>query len=235
MLAYTFTLKFSEYYPIVNAVPVPDFAAGEPAATIDAPKSSGRSALYNVSRHHDLHAHIRQIYYDFKHLGYFDLYGASCFAISTLVARILRSKGYDTEVRGCHAIFSKAGEDFYLGYKGYARPGQVEGHVVCIANGNIVLDFGLGSVKKHYKNNFYRAIACVASNYGPVLATLELDSGIHVQWRTDWVGAEVDSELVNQEPYLQPILEKYESYRKNRIGYLIKNMFKGTQSRSTFI
>jgi len=191
--------------------------------------------LYNLPRHHDLHGHIRQIYYDFKQLGYFDQYGTSCFAMAALTAKILRAKGYDTEIRACHAVFSNANEEFLLGYKGYAQANQIEGHVVCVVNGNIVLDFGLGSVKKHYKGNFYRAIACVASNYGPVLAAVELDNGVSAQWRTDWVGSEIEAELIKQEPYLQAILAKYESYRKNRIGYLIQNMFRGAKSKGVLI
>ncbi|GGD00906.1 hypothetical protein GCM10011396_55620 [Undibacterium terreum] len=196
------------------------------------------SALHNIPKHHELHGHIRQIYYDFKHLGYFDQYGSSCFAMAALTARILRAKGYDTEVRGCHAIFRNDNKEFYLGYQGYTQPGQVEGHVVCVVNGingNIVLDFGLGNVRKHYKGYFYRAVACIASNSGPVLASVDFGNGINVQWRTDWVGPEVEGELVKQEPYLLPILAKYESYRQNRLGYLVRNIFSGPNSRATLI
>ncbi|MES2071810.1 MAG: hypothetical protein V4488_15755 [Pseudomonadota bacterium] len=219
----------------MTAIPVPDFAENQPAIAVDAPKFKGKSALYNVPRQHELHGHVRQMYDDLKHLGYFDLYGTSCFAMAALAAQLLRAQGYATEVKGCHAIFSNASGDFYLGYQGYARPGQVEGHVVCVVNGNIVLDFGLGNVKSHYQGNFYRAIACAASNYGPVLATLEFDNGVSAQWRTDWVGPGIEAELQKQEPALQIILAKLESYRKNRIAYLVKHLFSNTQSKGLLI
>jgi hypothetical protein len=219
----------------VSVVSISDLASSLQVSSTEAPRPAAKSALHNIPKQHELHGQIRQIYYDFKQLGYFDLYGSICFAMAALTARILRAKGYDTEVKGCHAIFSNPNEDFYLGYEGYAKAGQVEGHVVCVVNGNILLDFGLGNVRKHYQGNFYRAIACAASNNGPVLAAVDFGNGVRAQWRTDWVGPLIDAELVNQEALLLPILAKYESYSKNRIAYLVKNIFKSTQSRGLLI
>ncbi len=219
----------------MSAVSISDLALGGQTASLPPSRAAAKSALHNMPKQHELHGEIRQIYYDFKQLGYFDLYGSICFAMAALTAKILRAKGYDTEVKGCYAIFSNPDEDYYLGYKGYAKADQVEGHVVCIVDGNTMLDFGLGNVRKHYQGNFYRAIACAASDDGPLLAALDFGNGVRAQWRTDWVGPQIEAELVNQEALLLPILEKYESYSKNRIGYLIKNIFRGTKSRGLLI
>ncbi len=219
----------------MNTVPSPAFTATDPLAGAPLIKPFVQAALQNLPKDHAFHSDVRQLYEDFRQLAYFDRYGSVCFAMAALTAKILRARGHATEVKACHAIFSSADEEFYLGYKGYAEPGQVEGHVVCVVNGNIVLDFGLGNAARHYRENFYSAIACVASNYGPVLATSELPNGMRAQWRTDWTGPDIDAELKRQEPLLQPLLANYESYRKNRIGYLLRKLFTGTKSKGLLI
>ncbi|WP_394778128.1 hypothetical protein [Undibacterium sp.] len=219
----------------MNTVPAPRYPTEESPVGALRIKPFIQAALQNLPRNHEFHADVRQLYEDFKQLGYFDRYGSVCFAMAAMTAKILRAKGYSTEVKACHAIFSNAGEEFYLGYKGYTQPGQVEGHVVCLVNGNIVLDFGLGSAGRHFGKNFYSAIACVATNYGPVLATIELGNGMRAQWRTDWTGPDIEAELQRQEPLLQPLMANYNSYRNNRIGYLLHKLFMGKKSGGLLI
>lgn len=190
-----------------------------------------KSALLNLTKEQQLSGIIRQLYYDFKNLAYFDRYGASCFAMAALLSKLLTTKGYSARVQPCNAIFRHAGQEFLLGYQGYAFSGQVEGHVICVVDEKYVIDFGLGNVRKHFRENFYRAIACEMDVAAQQLASVILQNGVQVEWRTDWISPQVEIELKNQEPHLLPILETYERYKKNRIAFLIKRMFRNKSSR----
>ena len=59
-----------------------------------------------------------------------------------------------------------------------------------------------------------------------LLATLELHSGMHVDWQTDWISPKIEAELRLQEPYIEKPLVVYLRYQKNRIAHLIKKNLK---------
>ncbi|MES2047613.1 MAG: hypothetical protein V4447_04375 [Pseudomonadota bacterium] len=184
-----------------------------------------KSALLDLLKNNALSEDIKQIYYDFKYLKFFDDYGASCFAMAGLLCKLLNEKGYSARVQGCHSLIQKPGFDFHLGGEGFAKKEQIDGHVICIVDEAYLIDFGLGNVRKYFDELFFRCIACDLTPQENLLATLELESGMHVEWRTDWISPQIEVELRLQVPYIQQLLVVYHRYQKNRIAHLIqKNM-----------
>lgn len=191
-----------------------------------------KSALWNLSVEHRVSESIRRLYCDFRSLEYFDRYGGSCFAMAALLSELLNAKGYSARVQPCYAVVSYEEKNFFLGYKGYARPGQIDGHVVCVVDEKYIVDFGLGSIRKYFHKDFYRAIACEIKLDMPQLATLTLVNGARIEWRTDWISPQIEAELEKQKEYVQTIVQDYMHYKKNRITFLINRMFRGDDARS---
>lgn len=185
-----------------------------------------KSALLDLSQEAKLSKSIRQIYYDFKNLGYFDQYGSSCVAMAALLSNLLEKQGFNAKVQACYAIVKNPDQQFFLGYKGYAKTGQVEGHAVCIVNDRILIDFGLGNVRKDFDSQFHRAI-CSDIDMNPsqgYVARIHINEKTTIEWHTDWIPPDIANECMQQAPLLEPIISNYERYKKNRIAFLIEQL-----------
>ncbi|MFZ6747131.1 hypothetical protein ACO0LC_28260 [Undibacterium sp. JH2W] len=171
-------------------------------------------------------AHIlRQIADDFEILDFFQQYGSCCFAMSAMLAQLLTEKGYAARVQGCYAEIRQNNGIFYIGYKGFVHDNQKEGHAVCIVDEQYLIDFGLGTLRKFYAEDFAHALACEISGPSPVLGKLDLSDCTDVAWRTDWVSPMVELELQAQAATVERILNIYDDFQKNRMSYLIKKLF----------
>ncbi len=168
---------------------------------------------------------LRQIADDFEILDFFKHYGSCCFAMSAMLARILSEKGYATRVQGCYAEIKQNNGVFYIGYKGFVHEQQKEGHAVCIVEEQYLFDFGLGTLRKLYADDFSHALACEISGPSPVLGNLDLDNGAIITWRTDWISPMVSMELERQRGAVERLLSGYDDFQKNRMAYLIKKLF----------
>ncbi|MES2038418.1 MAG: hypothetical protein V4495_11300 [Pseudomonadota bacterium] len=186
------------------------------------------TAFLQVIKDAELARDLSRIADDFDILGFFHHFGSSCFAMSALLAQILTAKGYKARVQGCYAEIRQGNGVFYIGYQGFAHQGQKEGHVVCLVEDKYLVDFGLGTLKKHYAADFKPALACsLASNAdgAGVIAHLPLNDGIDMVWRNDWISPMVEAELRIQAPTVQRISAVFEDFQKNRVAHLVKKLF----------
>ena len=186
------------------------------------------TAFLQVVKDADLARDLSRIADDFDILGFFHHFGSSCFAMSALLAQILTAKGYKARVQGCYAEIRQGNGVFYIGYQGFAHQGQKEGHVVCLVDDKYLLDFGLGTLKKHYAADFKPALACplVSNADGTgVIAHLPLNDGIDMVWRTDWISPMVEAELRTQTPTVQRVFAVFDDFQKNRVAHLVKKLF----------
>jgi hypothetical protein len=186
-------------------------------------------AIKNINLAHDL----RQIADDFEILDFFKILGSSCFAMSAVLADILKEKGYTTRVQGCYAEIKQSNTVFYVGYKGFVHERQREGHAVCIVNEQYLVDFGLGTLRKFYSENFSKALASEVTGDETVLASLNLDHGVTIQWRKDWISPHVEEELLAQTESVNMILADYWDFQKNRMPYLIQKLFVSKNKQPT--
>lgn len=162
-------------------------------------------------------SHFAQSLYDhFYDLGWFYLhnFGAVCFLMASLVKRVARAHGYDARVESGHVEITAPDVHFSLGGKGYAKPGQIDGHAMCVINDRLILDFGLGNVRKGYRRDFPWALGC---EYQPrpaenILGAIVVPSGETVTWKNDWRSPGTDEELKNYEPAVEQLFQRYVSY-----------------------
>ena len=186
------------------------------------------TAFLQVVQEPDLARDLSRIADDFDILGFFHHFGGSCFAMSAMLAQILTAKGYSARVQACYGEIRKGNSVFYIGYQGFARQGQAEGHAVCLVEDKYLIDFGLGALRKHYAADFEPALACpLFKNAGGtgVIAHLPLAEGCDMVWRTDWISPMVKLALQAQAADVQSLLAIFDDFQKNRVAYLVKKLF----------
>jgi hypothetical protein len=156
-------------------------------------------------------ARLAEVLYDRMHdLGWLYLhnFGAACFLMAMLVRRVALAQGHAARVASCHVELAHAQGRFLLGARGYAKPGQVDGHAVCVVDESVVIDFGLGNVRRGYRRDFAWGVACDYQRDGAVLARLALP-GERVTWKDDWQTPHTQRELDRYAAAIEPLYQQY--------------------------
>ena len=154
------------------------------------------------------------LYDHFYDLGWLYLhnFGAACFLMASLAARVATGYGYRARVASCYAEIATGDSRYLLGAEGLAKPGQIDGHAVCILEESVMLDFGLGNVRRGYRRDFPWAIACDFNRQGVMLGGVAMPTGETVVWKDDWQSPGSAEELARYAPHLDQLYEQYESY-----------------------
>jgi hypothetical protein len=158
------------------------------------------------------HVHLVETLYDHFHdLGwlYLDYYGAVCFLMASLVRRAAIAYGFKARVQSCHVHVNKGGQVFVLGSPGYAAPGQIEGHAVCIVDEAVLVDFGLGGLRRNYRRDFYWGLACPLARAGAAIGQIDLSHGETVTWKDDWQTPDGPRELAKYEGMVEQLFQGY--------------------------
>ena len=159
--------------------------------------------------------HFAESVYDhFYDLGWLYLhnFGGVCFLMAALVARAATDFGYAARVESGYVEIHNGARTFLLGAQGMAAPDQVDGHAFCVVDESLILDFGLGNVRKGYRRDFHWALCC---DYRPVdgmLAQLALPGGDVISWKNDWRSPATDVELDKYQPLVERLFAHYDSY-----------------------
>lgn len=154
------------------------------------------------------------LYDHFYDLGWFYLhnFGAACFLMSSLVARVATGHGYRARVASCYTEIARGESRYMLGAEGFAQAGQIDGHAVCILEETMLIDFGLGNVRRGYRRDFPWAIACEYRPQGAMLGGIAMSTGETVIWKDDWQSPDSAEELARYAPHLDQLYRQYESY-----------------------
>lgn len=154
------------------------------------------------------------LYDHFYDLGWLYLYnyGGVCFLMASLVCRVAAAYGYDARVESGHVEIAKDNGVFSLGGQGFAGPGQIDGHACCVINDKLIIDFGLGNVRKGYRRDFPWALCCEYQPLGNVLGSIVMPSGETVTWKNDWRSPGTEEELKKYEPFVEQLFERYVSF-----------------------
>jgi hypothetical protein len=166
---------------------------------------------------------LSRIYHDFEYLNFFRDYGACCFAITHLLCFALKKKGYQVRPIACIDQINEKHRRFLLGVPGFAKPGQVEGHVVCLLEERYLIDFGLGNVRRYFDHDFVQAIAIECNPSATVYAELNIENKQHMTWEASTRDDAFESVMEREAAQLKLSMNRYIQYRKNRIGYSIRS------------
>lgn len=157
---------------------------------------------------HDFAATLYDCFYDLGWL-YLHNFGAACFLMASLVARVATALGYRARIESCYVEIAKGEGRYLLGAKGYAKPGQIDGHAVCILEECMLIDFGLGNVRRNYRRDFPWALACGYQPQAPMMGGIAMSCGETVIWKNDWQSPDTEAELARYAPHLDTLYQQY--------------------------
>ena len=140
---------------------------------------------------------------------YLHNFGSACFLVSSLARRLAELHGRRARIVSGQVEVNNQGSAFMLGGQGFAKPGQVDGHAVCVIDDALVLDFGLGNVRKSYRRDFYWGVIADYARDGAVFARLTLPDGVTMAWKDDWQSPNTEAELARYAPHIDDLAGKY--------------------------
>ncbi|MDB5916624.1 MAG: hypothetical protein JWR40_858 [Massilia sp.] len=150
---------------------------------------------------HDFVATLYDYFYDLGWL-YLHNFGAACFLMASLVARVAVAHGYRARIESCYVDIARGDGRYLLG-------GQIDGHAVCVLEECMLVDFGLGNVRRNYRRDFPWALACGYQPQAPVLGGIAMTSGETVTWKNDRQCPDAQAELARYAPHLDTLYQQY--------------------------
>ncbi|MGZ5199625.1 MAG: hypothetical protein ACXWC4_07610 [Telluria sp.] len=157
-------------------------------------------------------AEFAQLVYDRVYdMGWLYLhnFGSVCFLMASLVRRIAAAHGYDARVASCWVEITGPGIRYSLGAPGGAKQGQIDGHAAVVLNDRVILDFGLGNVRKGYRRDFAWGAVLDYRREGHMLGSLQTSRKEVVTWKDDWQSPATESELTRYAPFVEELYLQY--------------------------
>ena len=154
---------------------------------------------------------VETIYDHFYDIGWLYLhnFGSTCFLMASLVCRVAQAYGFKARVESCHVNVKGQNINYNLGSPGYAKPGQIEGHAVCIIDDVLLVDFGLGGARRTYRRDFYWGIALPYEQREEVMAHMTLPQGDSITWKNDWQTPDGPAEFAKYAPMLETLFQQF--------------------------
>lgn len=190
------------------------------------------SNFLNLIPDQEIHSLLQGIYSDFEYLHFFRDYGTYCVAITNLLCNALENKGYYARPFVCIDEINKDQNQFWLGAPGFAKPGQLDGHVVCLLEERYLIDFGLGNVRRYFDNDFLHAIAVECNINLPIYASLNIGHEKRINWHISANEEETKKIFEDKAQHLPHAFQDYLNYTKNRIAYSIQQQMRSKSNRS---
>ena len=154
---------------------------------------------------------VETLYDHFYDIGWLYLhnFGSTCFLMSSLVCRVAQGYGFNARVESCHVAIKGNNVNYNLGSPGYAKPGQIEGHAVCIIDDALLVDFGLGVVRRNYRRDFYWGLALPLEQRDEVMAHMTLPQGDSITWKNDWQTPDGPAEFAKYAPMVETLFQQF--------------------------
>lgn len=175
-----------------------------------------RSQQLFVQSEHASLANLGRILYDrIYDLGWLYLhnFGSTCYMMASLVRRLAELHGRSARVVHCYVEIDTPGPDgvnrYLIGAQGLAKPGQIDGHAACVIDDTLLLDFGLGSVRKHHQRDFYWGAIGDYRRHGAQIARVAMPGGQSVCWKDDWQSPDGAGELERCATMLDELTRQY--------------------------
>lgn len=166
-----------------------------------------------VSDVHDprLHHLVETMYDHFHDIGWLYLhnYGAVCFLMASLVRRVAVAYGFKARVELCHAEIKARDFEFHIGTPGYAAPGQIEGHAVCVIDEAVLVDFAVSCVRRNLRRDFYWGLAAEYAPHDAVMAGMDLPDGAKIIWKNDWQTPDGPGEFAKYEALVEELFQQF--------------------------
>jgi hypothetical protein len=159
----------------------------------------------------ELAAFGQQVYDHVFDMGWLYLhnFGSICFLMASLLQRIATAHGYEARIASCHVEVAAPGISYRLGSPGMAKPGQVDGHACVVIEERMMLDFGLGNVRKGYRRDFPWGVACDLKRDGAAFAGVAVTPNESATWLDDWQSPSTEAELAFYTSIVDKLFPQY--------------------------
>jgi DNA-binding transcriptional ArsR family regulator len=159
----------------------------------------------------DLAALGRVLYDRVYDMGWLYLhnFGSACFLMASIVRRLAEAHGHSARIASCYVEVSGGANRYLLGAQGFAKQGQIDGHAVCVIDDKVIIDFGLGNIRKNYRRDFAWGAVSDYRREGVVLGTMLVPSGETVAWKDDWQSPGTEAELARYAPHIEGLFADY--------------------------
>jgi DNA-binding transcriptional ArsR family regulator len=159
----------------------------------------------------DLAALGRVLYDRVYDMGWLYLhnFGSACFLMASIVRRLAEAHGHSARIASCYVEVSGGANRYLLGAQGFAKQGQIDGHAVCVIDEKVIIDFGLGNIRKNYRRDFAWGAVSDYRREGVVLGTMLVPSGETVAWKDDWQSPGTEAELARYAPHIEGLFADY--------------------------
>lgn len=157
-------------------------------------------------------ADLARLLYDrFFDLGwlYLHRFGGVCFLAASLVCAAAQRHGHRARVESGYVEVKSPQRTYLMGAEGFAVPGRIDGHAMCIVDDAAVIDFGLGTLRCNYRRDFYWGLAADYAPAGAVSAEVQLGRGEVLRWKNDWHYPGSEAEFAGYRDLVTRLMAEY--------------------------
>ncbi|MFO1160412.1 MAG: hypothetical protein U1E60_16355 [Reyranellaceae bacterium] len=120
---------------------------------------------------------------EFRGLELLPTYSSYCYLVASVVVSLLTARGLGVRLFDCCVAMKDHGREFLLGH-GIARPGQINGHLACIVDDRVLVDFGLGAARKYSPlRDVPQGVVCRLPASAEEAVSVHLPTGLDIEWR----------------------------------------------------
>ena len=120
--------------------------------------------------------------------------------------------GRSAQVLPCYAVIHSNGDNFLLGYKNVISSSrQVDGHVVCLIDKTILVDFGLTNVRLYGRGleGFPLAVATNVKHTNIFPTEMAIDTSLKITWYDDYIYPGTNRVMAVHKPIIKKLYKQY--------------------------
>jgi hypothetical protein len=154
------------------------------------------------------------IHRDFLSLGLFDAYGDMCLVMALALTKVLAHHRIAAQVHFCNLVIAREQGAYLLGFEDPTAkiPSElIDTHAVCVADGRLLLDFGLGQVRKAWQVPVYDSAMATFTPHSEVMATHFVDHCAYVWLHQPRHNPRVRAAIEGNQALAQTIFERWRS------------------------
>jgi hypothetical protein len=138
-------------------------------------------------------------------------YKYSCFIVASFVAMVFTSLGFNAKAVSCYAVATKDGFIHGYGAQGLSpSANQVDAHVVCIVDNQLLIDFATAGLTRAFTIDFPSALAFSISPNQNFPCLLKIDHHQSITYHNEWENPRVAALIEEHIPYAKELCRQYQ-------------------------
>lgn len=158
---------------------------------------------------------LKQLFQGVQQTPLWETVKGSCFTMVGFVALALRDRGHVVEVVPCTGMAIKEQKAmFRLGFRGLTvKESEFDGHVACVVDGQVWVDFGLTNVHRHGFTDCPSALAMMISAPLRYPLTMVVNERYQFVWDITEANDGVLDQVHRHQQFAQQLHQEYQTLR----------------------